>query len=1171
MATQVLKTINYYNPISSKREPFVISTDQVRAGEEQSLTEVIDTFQTMTEGLDTDTSIATVTNNLDSRLSTVETNEVQSVVLDGVTQAKANNVVTLDLSSYVKKSENQAAVHYRGTINSVADLPATGNTVGDLYNVRTAGGTDASGIAIKAGDNVIFNESGGWDVQSGTVDLSAYLTSSTAALTYVPKEAGKGLSTNDLTDDLVNKINAAASGGITNIKINSVSQTVTNNTVDIDLSDYVTKETGKGLSTNDLTNELVNTISDTAVTAGTALQGISIDGVNQTITSNVAQLSLNNYVQKETGKGLSTNDLTNELVDKINGDVVGVSVNGVEQAKNSDNVVDIDLSNYVQKETGKGLSTNDLTSELVNTISDTAVTAGTALQGISIDGVTQTVTSNVAQLSLSNYVQKETGKGLSTNDLTDELVTKINDSTSNGITGVTINSVAQTVSSNVVDLDLSDYVTKETGKGLSTNDLTDSLVDTISDTAVTAGTALQGIEIDGVSQTVTNNVAQLSLANYATTSAVSANYVAKEAGKGLTTNDFDNDYKGKVDTAIQGVSVNDVPLTATSGVVNIDMSQYEPKLATSSTAGGVVVGSGISLDGSTGTISVPEATQSSAGLLSANDKKKVDYLIDPDGYDPVTELDLTGFVVGDYNSDTQTTTSYVLEEGDERAKAYLKLPIATSTHVGGIKIGSGIVVDSSGTASVTIPTSVASAGYATNAGSAASANSSVYANSSVSAGYATSANSAATAGTATNATNATNATYAASATTAPNYLPLSGGTVSGDLQVSGAIRAGTASGSGTRLLIGDGNYCYISEPTDDNMTIHVNSNKNLNLEGNVQINGTNIGSITVASATNANYATTAGTATNATNANSAVYANVTKPDHKSYGNGNASLSSWGWSLESAFNVANSTGFSNFTMYWFWAGDMAGSAASWYGYQTNHGSNQWMQVAWVYYGSVFCMRTYSNSVWNDWYKYVPAYTKDSGNYTAEGWKLNGTFATAVKESITSWTIPSATHATIAGSCTGNAATATSCTGNAATATKASSCTGNAATATTAASCTGNAATATKWASAWRISGIAFQGGANATHCGYCSTAAATADKTVAIANYTSLINNTFVIVYFRYQNSAANPTLNVNSTGAAQIKIGNTAISGAFLASTYCPVTLMYYGSYWHICSVNPKS
>lgn len=71
------------------------------------------------------------------------------------------------------------AFHYKDSVDAFADLPADPE-IGDVYNVKTAGGTDSQGVAIKAGDNVVCKakktdtEDAQWDVLSGTVDLSAY-------------------------------------------------------------------------------------------------------------------------------------------------------------------------------------------------------------------------------------------------------------------------------------------------------------------------------------------------------------------------------------------------------------------------------------------------------------------------------------------------------------------------------------------------------------------------------------------------------------------------------------------------------------------------------------------------------------------------------------------------------------------------------------------------------------------------------------------------------------------------------------------------------------------------------------------------------------------------------------------------------------------------------------
>ena len=74
------------------------------------------------------------------------------------------------------------AFHYKGSYDTFAALIAdvTEPSVGDVYNIKTAGGTDDQGVAIKAGDNVVCktakteSDAAKWDVLSGTVDLSAY-------------------------------------------------------------------------------------------------------------------------------------------------------------------------------------------------------------------------------------------------------------------------------------------------------------------------------------------------------------------------------------------------------------------------------------------------------------------------------------------------------------------------------------------------------------------------------------------------------------------------------------------------------------------------------------------------------------------------------------------------------------------------------------------------------------------------------------------------------------------------------------------------------------------------------------------------------------------------------------------------------------------------------------
>ena len=98
-----------------------------------------------------------------------------------------------------------------------------------------------------------------------------------------------------------------------------------------------------------------------------------------------------------------------------------------------------------------------------------------------------------------------------------------------------------------------------------------------------------------------------------------------------------------------------------------------------------------------------------------------------------------------------------------------------------------------------------------------------------------------------------------------------------------------------------------------------------------------------------------------------------------------------------------------------------------------------------------------------------------------------------------------------------------------------------------SVSGNAGSATKLATARTIDGVDFNGTAAISHYGSCSTAAGTAEKAVAVTSY-KLVTGSWVAVKFTVTNTAANPTLNVNSTGAKAIYYRGAAVSAGYLAA-----------------------
>lgn len=112
-------------------------------------------------------------------------------------------------------------------------------------------------------------------------------------------------------------------------------------------------------------------------------------------------------------------------------------------------------------------------------------------------------------------------------------------------------------------------------------------------------------------------------------------------------------------------------------------------------------------------------------------------------------------------------------------------------------------------------------------------------------------------------------------------------------------------------------------------------------------------------------------------------------------------------------------------------------------------------------------------------------------------------------------------------------------------------------------TGNADTATQLKTARTIDGVSFNGTANITHFGTCSTAAATAAKVVSLTNF-KLATGARVTVYFTYGSTATNATLNVNSTGAKSIYYRGAAVTSGYIIAKSVH-TFVYNGSQWVLC------
>ena len=98
----------------------------------------------------------------------------------------------------------------------------------------------------------------------------------------------------------------------------------------------------------------------------------------------------------------------------------------------------------------------------------------------------------------------------------------------------------------------------------------------------------------------------------------------------------------------------------------------------------------------------------------------------------------------------------------------------------------------------------------------------------------------------------------------------------------------------------------------------------------------------------------------------------------------------------------------------------------------------------------------------------------------------------------------------------------------------------------------------------INGVSFDGTDNITSYAVCSTAAGTAAKVATIGNKFVLGSGAMVTVKFTYANTASNPTLNVNGTGAAAIMINGSTAAGDEAWAGGETVAFVYDGTSWHL-------
>ena len=263
----------------------------------------------------------------------------------------------------------------------------------------------------------------------------------------VDKVTGKGLSSNDFSTALLNKLNGIADGAEVNVQAD---WSVTDATADAFIknkpasfppsSHTHTKAQISDMPTklSQFTNDpgyLTSADIDTSQNHVHANKGI-LDSITQALLDKWNTVS--NKVDKVSGKGLSTNDFTAALLNKLNGIAAGAEVNVQADWSSTDSASNAFIKNKSSSfppssHTHTKAQISDMPTKLSQFTNDpgylTSADIDTSQNHTHANkGILDTLTQAMLDKwnTVSNKVDKVSGKGLSTNDFTAALLSKLN-------------------------------------------------------------------------------------------------------------------------------------------------------------------------------------------------------------------------------------------------------------------------------------------------------------------------------------------------------------------------------------------------------------------------------------------------------------------------------------------------------------------------------------------------------------------------------------------------------------------------------------------------------------------------------------------------------------------------------------------------------------------------
>lgn len=264
------------------------------------------------------------------------------------------------------------------------------------------------------------------------------------------------------------------------------------------LATKVDKENGKGLSTNDYTT------AEKTKLAG--LKNYELPTATTDVKGGI-----------KVGKGLAIDAETGVLNATGTEVKIDEAINSTSTNPVQNKVISAALNKKVDVVAGKVLSSNDYTNDEKTKLANIAEGANKTIVDTALSETsTNPVQNRVINTALSNKVSKEDGKGLSTNDYTTEEKIKLT-GIAEGANRTIVDDKISTTSTNpiqnkIITAELNKKVNAVSGKGLSTNDYTTAEKTKL--TSIAAGAQvniIESIKVNGTAQTVTDKAINITV------------------------------------------------------------------------------------------------------------------------------------------------------------------------------------------------------------------------------------------------------------------------------------------------------------------------------------------------------------------------------------------------------------------------------------------------------------------------------------------------------------------------------------------------------------------------------------------------------------------------------------------------------------------------------------